>query len=102
MPYLTESVTEPPSPVQVRVNVAALLITIDVEPPVAFAPDQSPDALQLSASVEDQLNVIVPPRRNDDGLAVRLSVGSTAAGGSFTVSVTLSLALPPSLTQLIV
>ncbi|RKZ66938.1 MAG: hypothetical protein DRQ44_06200 [Gammaproteobacteria bacterium] len=81
-------------------NVTELLITIDAEPLVAFDPDQSPEAEQLLASVDDQFNVIVPPRRTDDGLAVRLSVGTITAGGTLTVTVTLSLALPPSPVQL--
>ena len=71
-------------------NVTESLITIDAEPLVAFDPDQSPEAEQLVASVDDQFNVTVPPRRTDDGLAVRLSVGTitTGGGGSFTVTVT--------------
>ena len=62
-------------------NVTELLITIDCEPAVGFAPDQSPDAKQLLASVDDQLNVIVLPRLTLDGLAVRLTVGSFTTGG---------------------
>ena len=85
-------------------NVTELLITIDPEPLVAFDPDQSPEAMQLLASVVDQFNMIVPPRRNDEGLAVRLTVGTITAGGggSFTVTVALALALPPSPVQLMV
>ena len=83
-------------------NVTELLIAIDAEPLVAFDPDQSPEAEQLLASVEDQFNVIVPPRRSDDGLAVRLSVGLITAGGVFTVTVKLPLALPPLPLQLMV
>ena len=97
---MTESVAEPPSPLQVRVNVSGLLIDIDCEPAVAFDPDQLPDALQLSASVEVQLKVMVLPRDTLDGLAVRVTVGAGLAGGTFTVTVTLSLALPPSPVQL--
>jgi hypothetical protein len=74
------SLTDPPSPLQVRVNVTELLITTDCEPVTGFVPDQSPDAKQLLASVDDQLNVIVLPRLTDDGLAVRLTVGSFATG----------------------
>jgi len=75
------SLTEPPSPLQVKVNVTELLIEIDSEPEIDFAPDQSPVAEQLLASADDQLNVIVPPRLTEDGLAVRLTVGSFATGG---------------------
>ena len=73
-------------------NVTALLITMDCEPAIGFAPAQSPDAEQRLASVDDQLNVIVPPRFTKDGLAVRVTVGSSATGGRLTVTVTLSLA----------
>jgi len=92
--------TEPPSPTQVKVKLTAPLITIDCEPDVAFVPDQSPEALQLLASVDDQLKLIALPRLTLVGLALRLSVGSFAVGGVFTVMVTLSLALPPSPLQL--
>ena len=86
----------PPSPLQFKVNVTAVLITIDSEPVVGFEPDQSPEAAQLLAFVDDQLNVIVLPRRTTAGLAVRLTVGSATGSASFTVIVTLLLALPPS------
>jgi len=84
------------------VNVTGSLITTDAEPVTGFAPDQSPEAEQLAASVDDQLNVIVLPRLTEDGLAVRLTVGSLETGGWVTTTVTLSLALPPSPLQLIV
>ena len=77
-------------------NVTALLIVMDSEPAVALAPDQFPDAVQLLASVEDQLRLMALPRDTLDGLAVRLTVGAGVVGGWFTVTVTLSLALPPS------
>ena len=77
-------------------NVTELLITIDSWPAVAFDPDQSPNALQLLASVDDQFSVTLPPRVTLDGLAVRLTVGAIAAGGALTVTVTLSLALTPA------
>jgi hypothetical protein len=93
------SLTDPPSPLQVRVNVTGLSITIDCEPVTGFAPDQSPDAKQLLAPADDQLNVIVLPRLTLDGLEVRLRAGGAAAGGSFTVTVILSVALPPAPVQ---
>jgi hypothetical protein len=74
------SLTEPPSPLQVRVNVTGLLIVTDSAPVIDFAPDQSPEAKQLPASVDDQFSVILPPRLTVDGLAVRLTVGSFATG----------------------
>jgi hypothetical protein len=86
--------------VQVRLNVTGSLIVMDSAPVTGFDPDQSPEAEQLSASVEDQFNVIVPPRLTRDGLDVMLTVGTLTTGGVFTVTVTLSLALPPSPSQL--
>ena len=54
------------------------------------------------ASVDDQLKVIVLPRAIRDGLAVRFTVGRAAVGGTLTVTVMLSLALPPAPLQVIV
>ena len=56
-------------------NVAGALSDSDREPLVACEPDQTPEAVQLVASVDDQLKVIVLPRAIRDGLAVRLTVG---------------------------
>ena len=83
-------------------NVTALLIAMDSDPAEALVPDQSPDAVQLLASVEDQFSVIVLPRDTLDGLAVRITVGAVTVGAAFTVTVTLSLALPPAPLQVIV
>jgi len=83
-------------------NVTELSITIESDPAIGFVRDQFPDALQLLASVDDQLNVIVPPRLTVDGLALRLRVGALTAGGALTVIVTLALSLPPAPLQLIV
>ena len=90
--------TEPPSPAHVSVNETASLTTIDSEPAVALEPDQLPEAVQLVASVVDQLNVIVFPRRGLVELVLKLSVGSASVGGGgvLTVTVTLSFAVPPS------
>ena len=89
--------TEPPSPLQVRVNDTASLTVIDCEPDVVFEPDQSPEAVQLFASVDDQFKVMVSPRRGRDVLVLKLSVGSLAVGGTaFTVTVAESSALPPA------
>ena len=70
------------------------------EPVEALEPVQPPEAVQLLASVDDQLIVMLPPRATLEGLAVMLTVGSFTDDGSFTVTVTLSLALPPSPLQL--
>ena len=66
---------------QLRVKLTASLITIDCEPEVVFEPDQSPEAVQLVASLEDQFKVIALPRLTLEGLALRLTVGSVATGG---------------------
>lgn len=73
--YCTESLVVPPSPLQLRVNVAGALSDSDREPLVACVPDQPPEAVQLVASVDDQLKLIVLPREIRDGLAVRFTVG---------------------------
>lgn len=87
---------EPPVPVQVNVYVAGSLITSDSEPFTGLEPDQPPDAVQVLASVDDQLSVIVPPRESLVGLEVRLTVGAATTACGLTVTVTLSITLPPS------
>jgi hypothetical protein len=69
-------VAVPPAPVQVSVKLTAPLIMIDYEPDTDLVPDQSPLALQLSASVDDQVSVIVPRRLTLAGSAARLTVGA--------------------------
>jgi hypothetical protein len=81
---------------QVRAKVTELLIAMDSDPAMGFVPDQFPDALQLVASVDDQLKVMVPPRLTLDGVALSVTVGALTAGGSLTVTVALALALPPA------
>jgi hypothetical protein len=58
-------------------------------------PDQTPEGVQESAFVEDQVGVEDPPLATDAGLAASDTVG---AGGN-TVTVTVALALPPELVQ---
>jgi hypothetical protein len=48
-------------------------------PLVGSLPDQPPEAVQLLALVEDQLNVAEPPLLTVAGLALRLIVGLPAA-----------------------
>ena len=72
---------------------------MDSDPAVGLVPNQFPDAVQLVASVDDQLKVMVPPRLTLAGLAVSVTIGATAAGAVLTVTVTLSLAVPPSPVQ---
>jgi hypothetical protein len=86
---------------QVKVNVAGSLITTDSEPLTGLEPDQLPDAVQVAAFVDDQLRVIVLPRASLVGLEVMLTVGAVTTGGALTVTVTLSLTLPPSPSQVI-
>ena len=66
------------------------------DPLTGFAPDQLPDAVQLAASVEDQLRLIVLPRLTLVGLAVSVTVGGGATGSALTVMVSVSLLLPPA------
>ena len=48
---------------------------VDCEPEVALTPDQAPEALQESASVDDQVSVAVAPLAIDPGLAASDTVG---------------------------
>jgi len=85
------------------VSVVALLRGIDSEPLVAFEPDQPPDALQLLASVEDHVSVMLLSWVIDEGLALSETVGAVVAGGAgLTVTVVLLFALPPAPLQLMV
>jgi hypothetical protein len=59
-----------------------------------LVPDQSPDAIQSSALVLDQLNVVESPGATLPGLAEKLSVGAPGIC-IFTATDTESLALPP-------
>ena len=54
-------------------------------PLVGSLPDQPPEAVQLLAFVDDQLSVELEPLLTVPGLALRLSVGFTAAE-TFTVT----------------
>jgi hypothetical protein len=90
--------TEPPLPVQVMVNVVAVLsAAVDCEPLVARLPDQPPEALQLVALVEDQLRVEVPPLDTLVGLAASVTVG---CDGVATDTVVDCAADPPAPVQL--
>jgi hypothetical protein len=83
----------PPGPEQSRLKlVLALSAPVDSLPLVAFAPAQPPEAAQLVASVELQVNVAEPPTRTVPGATVRVIVGG---GAAVTVTVTVRVALPP-------
>ena len=72
--------------VQVRVKVVVTLSgPVLALPLVDSFPDQPPEALQLVALLEDQLSVAAAPPLTVPGLALRLSVGFTAAE-TFTVT----------------
>ena len=64
---------------------------------VAFAPLQPPEALQLVASVEDQLSVDEAPKVTEVGKAESVTVGSGIT--LVTVTVALSEAVPLLLVQ---
>jgi hypothetical protein len=89
---VTDCAAEPPAPVQVKVNLVALVsAAVVIEPLVASEPLQPPDAAQVVALVEDQLNVAVPPLATVLGLALSVTVGA----GVVTVTVADCTALPP-------
>jgi hypothetical protein len=58
-------------------------------------PDQSPEAVQLVASVELQVRVEEAPLATLVGLAVSVTVGE-GGGGAVTVTVAVLLSLPPA------
>jgi hypothetical protein len=92
---VADALALPPAPLQVRVKLPlAVSAPVDWLPEVALAPDQSPDAVQEVALVEDQLSVEDPPLVTDVGLAASDTVGT----GVPPVTVTLAdtLALPPA------
>lgn len=87
------AVAEPPSPLQVSVNVVSLVnAAVMVLPLVARAPLQPPLAVQLLALLLPQLNVVVWPASTACGVAVRLTVGMT-------LTVVVALATPPAPVQ---
>src|SRR5215469_7325985 len=84
----------PLAPLQVRVNVVvALSAPVLALPLVGSLPDHPPEAAQLVAFVDDQLNVEADPLLTVPGVAVRLTVGLT---GAETLTVTDCVALPPA------
>jgi len=90
---VTDWLALPPGPLQASVKVVvALSAPVLVVPLVGSLPDQPPEAVQLLALVEDQLNIADPPLLTVVGLALRLTVGLT---GAETLTVTDRLALPP-------
>jgi hypothetical protein len=73
---VTELVAVPPAPLQIIVYVLlAVKAPVLVEPAVAWAPDQAPDAVHDVASVLDHVSVELPPYATDMGLAVNVTTG---------------------------
>ena len=68
---------------------------MDVDPLVAWAPDQAPEAAHEVALVEDHVSVELAPLAMVLGLALRLTVGA----GGVTDTVADCDALPPAPVQ---
>jgi len=75
----------------------ALSAPVDVEPLVAWLPDQAPEAVQEVAWVLDQVTVALAPLTIVLGAATRLMVG--AGVGVVTDTVAAWVALPPGPVQ---
>jgi hypothetical protein len=88
--------TDPPAPVQVKVNVllAAVSAPVLADPAVARLPDQAPEAVHDVALVDDQVRVELAPLVTLIGLADKVTVGAT--GAAVTVTVAELLLEPPS------
>jgi len=70
----------PPGPLQASVKaVVVLSAPVLALPLVGSLPAQPPEAVQLVAFVDDQLSIADPPVLTVVGLALRLTVGLTAA-----------------------
>jgi hypothetical protein len=90
---LTETIciALPPMPVQDSVNVVLPSMGPTASEPAGLrAPDQPPLAWQVSASVDDQVRLVVPPLGTDES-----ALESETDGAGTTVTLVLSLALPP-------
>jgi hypothetical protein len=90
---------EPPAPAQVSRNVVlALMGGVDWFPLSVLLPLHPPDAVQLVALAEDQVNVAVPPAGTLDGLTESDTTGG--AGAALTVTTVLAWEVPPGPEQL--
>ena len=67
---------------------------MDSDPLTALLPDQSPEALQDVAFVDDQLSVELPPLVIALGPTLKVTVGAKEEGA--TVTVVDCVALPPT------
>src|ERR671931_20745 len=78
---VTDSLVEPPDPVQVSVNaVVAIRLPVLCEPDIAFVPDHPPDAAHEVAFVEFHVSVEEEPGLMAIGFAAMLTIGAAAAG----------------------
>ena len=94
---VADALALPPAPVQLRVKLAlAVSKPVDWLPEVALVPDQSPEAVQVVALVDDQISVEAVPLVTDVGFAASDTVGTCDA---FTVTLADPLALPPAPVQ---
>jgi hypothetical protein len=77
-----EALPVPPAPVQLRLNVLAVVkAPVDCVPETALVPDQAPDAVQDVALVEDQASVEAAPLATEVGFAEIDTVGAGVGGG---------------------
>lgn len=76
---VVDCVAVPPGPVQVMMKfVVAVRIGVACEPLVGTLPLQPPDAVQVLASTEVQLSIVVMPAFNVEACAARLTEGAGA------------------------
>ncbi len=89
---VTLDVAVPLGPVHERLNVVVVASApVEVEPLVARAPDQPPEAVHAVVFVDDHASVEDALKLIADGVAVK----DVIAGSGITATVTLDVALPP-------
>jgi hypothetical protein len=82
----------PPPPLQLNVKLVAVVRFMMVSVPLgARAPLQPPEALQLSALLDDQVSVVLPPLVTVSGAALSMTRGA----GGVTVTLAVAAPLPP-------
>jgi len=93
----TDALALPPRPVHVSEYVLlAVSAPVDRVPEVPLAPDQSPEAVQDPALVEDQASTEAEPLGTDPGVAVNVTVGGDGGRArAVTATWVVALALPP-------
>jgi hypothetical protein len=94
---VTESEVRPPGPSQLKLNdVVCVSAPADSDPDVALPPLQPPDAVQVVASVLDQLRLDALPLTTLPGFADSETVGAGVAGVTVTVAEAVATPLSPS------